>query len=148
MVAESRRRHPRPPRHRQPAAVVARRGCPGRRVGGRRPPATCPRLAVAGGPAHQAASHTADSLGRVLPYPRGEPDMATTRPRKRPPLNGNAPPKDGPDHPDTLDSFGGIRWLSPEAGRQYFEDEVRKRLGISGDEFLRRLDAGEYRDIP
>jgi hypothetical protein len=74
--------------------------------------------------------------------------MATTRPRKRPTPKGNAPPKDCPSAPDSLDSPGGIRWLSPEEGRQYFEDEVRKRLGISGDEFLRRLDAGEYQDIP
>jgi hypothetical protein len=38
--------------------------------------------------------------------------------------------------------------MSPEEGRQYFDDEVRKVLSISGEEFLRRLDAGEYRDIP
>ncbi|HLH23287.1 MAG TPA: hypothetical protein VK066_12245 [Chloroflexota bacterium] len=59
--------------------------------------------------------------------------MATARPRKR------AAPKD---------TTGGIRWLTPEEGRQFFDEQARKRLGISGEEFLRRLDAGEYRDIP
>ncbi len=43
---------------------------------------------------------------------------------------------------------GRIRWLSREEGRKYFEREVRKRLGIGADEYLRRLDAGEYRDVP
>ncbi len=61
--------------------------------------------------------------------------MATTRPRKRTPKR-------------TPDTSGGIRWLTPDEGRQYFEEQVQKRLGISGDEFLRRLDAGEYQDIP
>ena len=42
------------------------------------------------------------------------------------------------------------RWriLTPEEGRAYFDEVCRNRLGISGDEFLRRWDAGEYRDSP
>ena len=29
-----------------------------------------------------------------------------------------------------------------------FEREAQRMLGISGEEFLRRWDAGEYRDLP
>jgi hypothetical protein len=43
---------------------------------------------------------------------------------------------------------GGIRCLTPEEGHQFFDEQARRRLGISGEEFLRRLDAGEYQDIP
>jgi hypothetical protein len=38
--------------------------------------------------------------------------------------------------------------LSAEEGRDLFEHEARRLLGISGDEFLRRWDAGDYRDLP
>jgi hypothetical protein len=38
--------------------------------------------------------------------------------------------------------------LSPEESRAYFDAEVQALLGISGDEFLRRLDAGDYADMP
>jgi hypothetical protein len=43
---------------------------------------------------------------------------------------------------------GRVRVLTRKEGREYFDREARKTLGISGDEFLRRLDAGEYREIP
>ncbi len=39
---------------------------------------------------------------------------------------------------------GKVRWLSPEESRQFFDEQARKALGISGEEFLRRWDAGEY----
>jgi hypothetical protein len=61
--------------------------------------------------------------------------MATTRPRKR-------------TTKDTTNTSGGIRWLTREEGRRFFDEQARKRLGISGEEFLRRLDAGEYQNIP
>jgi hypothetical protein len=32
-------------------------------------------------------------------------------------------------------------------GQQFFDDMVRRRLGISGDEFIRRYYAGRYNDI-
>ena len=35
-----------------------------------------------------------------------------------------------------------IRWLSPEEGRAFFDGQARRLLGISGEECLRRLDAG------
>lgn len=38
--------------------------------------------------------------------------------------------------------------LSPEESLAMFDREAQHRLGITGEEFLRRWDAGEYRDIP
>ena len=38
--------------------------------------------------------------------------------------------------------------LSPEEARAWFDKQARELLGISGEEFVRRLDAGEYVDIP
>ncbi|HEY7068265.1 MAG TPA: hypothetical protein VII06_42845 [Chloroflexota bacterium] len=63
--------------------------------------------------------------------------MATTRPYKPTTKRPRAPRQSG-----------SIRWLSPEKGRQFVNEQARKRLGISGEEFLRRLDAGEYQNIP
>ncbi len=42
----------------------------------------------------------------------------------------------------------GWRILSPEEGLAFFDEVSRNLLGISGDEFLRRWDASEYRDLP
>lgn len=39
------------------------------------------------------------------------------------------------------------RILSPEEGRAFFDETSRELLGISGEEFLRRWDAGEYEDL-
>jgi hypothetical protein len=41
----------------------------------------------------------------------------------------------------------GVKELTSEEGRAFFESEVQRLLGISGEEFLRRLDAGEYNDV-
>jgi hypothetical protein len=40
-----------------------------------------------------------------------------------------------------------LYFLTPEEEREQFEARVREVMGISGQEFLRRLDAGEYDDI-
>jgi hypothetical protein len=40
-----------------------------------------------------------------------------------------------------------IRWATPEEGRALFDYQAHKLMGISGEEFLRRWDAGEYREI-
>lgn len=40
-----------------------------------------------------------------------------------------------------------IRWTSPEKGRALFDHQARALMGMSGDEFIRRWDAGEFRDI-
>ena len=47
------------------------------------------------------------------------------------------------------DTEQGVRHtLSREESRAMFDREAQHRLGITGEEFLRRWDAGEYRDIP
>ena len=38
--------------------------------------------------------------------------------------------------------------LPPEEVRALFDVEARHWVDVSGEEFLRRWDAGEYRDIP
>ena len=37
--------------------------------------------------------------------------------------------------------------MPPEEARAFFESEIQRLLGMSGDEFLRRYDAGEYLDM-
>lgn len=37
-----------------------------------------------------------------------------------------------------------IRWLSHEDSHALFDEQAPKLVGISGEEFLRRWDAGEY----
>jgi hypothetical protein len=46
------------------------------------------------------------------------------------------------------DAIPGIHFMTPEEALAFFDREARKTLGISGDEFLRRWDAGEYRPVP
>jgi hypothetical protein len=40
----------------------------------------------------------------------------------------------------------GIVWLSDEEAVAFFDRNARALLGISGEEFLRRWDAGEFHD--
>jgi hypothetical protein len=40
-----------------------------------------------------------------------------------------------------------ITILTPEEAREQFDARARELMGISGEEFLRRLDAGEYDEI-
>jgi hypothetical protein len=40
-----------------------------------------------------------------------------------------------------------IHILTREEAWELFEQDARRQLGISGEEFLRRWDDGEYRDI-
>jgi hypothetical protein len=47
----------------------------------------------------------------------------------------------------TEQAIEGVKELTREEGRALFEEEVQRLLGISGEEFLRRLDAGEYDDV-
>jgi len=39
------------------------------------------------------------------------------------------------------------RTLSLEEGRAFFDEKCRAYLNMSGEEFIRRWDAGEYEDI-
>src|SRR5437879_3411216 len=52
--------------------------------------------------------------------------------------------------PEALPSNAGvdIHWLGDEEARQLFDGRARYWLGISGEEFLRRWDAGEFADDP
>ena len=45
-------------------------------------------------------------------------------------------------------SVPGVLFLTREEGKQLFDYQARKLLNISGDEFLRRWDAGEYGQVP
>ncbi len=47
----------------------------------------------------------------------------------------------------TTDYATEICWLSDDEARKEFEAAARQWLGISGEEFLRRWDAGEYREV-
>ncbi len=40
-----------------------------------------------------------------------------------------------------------IKWLTPEEGRAIFDEEARRVMGMSGEEFIRRWESGEYKDI-
>lgn len=42
----------------------------------------------------------------------------------------------------------GVRWLSDEEARTLFDAKARRVMAMSGDEFLRRYDAGEFDTIP
>ena len=46
-----------------------------------------------------------------------------------------------------IDRERGYRILTPEEGRAAFDRAARKWMGISGEEFIRRWDAGEYKEI-
>ena len=46
--------------------------------------------------------------------------------------------------PEQERQIEGIRFLDDDEAREYFDTEAYRLLGISGDEFLRRYDAGEY----
>ncbi len=46
------------------------------------------------------------------------------------------------------DEIEGIHFVTPEEGRALFDREAKRLFGISGEEFLRRWDGGEYGPIP
>ena len=50
--------------------------------------------------------------------------------------------------PEGLDDIPGIQVLSPEEGRAFFDRKAREELGLPGDEFLSRWDAGEFQPVP
>ena len=41
----------------------------------------------------------------------------------------------------------GLIQLTPEESRAFFDEKCRRELGMSGTEFLRRYDAGEFDGI-
>jgi hypothetical protein len=49
-----------------------------------------------------------------------------------------------PEHVHDEDADDGIRFLDDDEARELFDREAHRLMGISGDEFPRRYDAGEY----
>jgi hypothetical protein len=49
---------------------------------------------------------------------------------------------------DELRDIPGVHVVTPEEGLAIFDRDARQALGISGEEFLRRWDAGEYQPVP
>ena len=47
----------------------------------------------------------------------------------------------------TVDAIPRIDLVTPEEARTLFDQQARKLLHISGEEFLQRWDAGEYRPV-
>lgn len=54
----------------------------------------------------------------------------------------------GRDKPRRPQRNGRVRKMTPMQARRLFDHHARRMLGISGREFLRRWDAGEYADDP
>lgn len=55
------------------------------------------------------------------------------------------------DAPSVAENAGDrehVRYLTDDEGKHLFDEAVRREMGISGEEFLRRWDAGEWRDDP
>lgn len=54
------------------------------------------------------------------------------------------------DEPDEFDDEfpSNVHVCTEEEGLVIFDEQARKELGISGEEFLRRWDAGEYQPVP
>lgn len=49
--------------------------------------------------------------------------------------------------PDDVVEDPEVIYLSPEEGHEMFDAAARKIMGMSGEEFMRRWDAGEYDEI-
>lgn len=48
---------------------------------------------------------------------------------------------------ETASTDAGIIWLTDDEAYEMFDRRTQELLGMSGEEFLRRWDAGEYRSI-
>jgi hypothetical protein len=48
----------------------------------------------------------------------------------------------------SLEDIPGVHVMTWEEGVALFDRDARRALGISGEEFLRRWDAGEYQPVP
>lgn len=55
---------------------------------------------------------------------------------------------DTPPFPDDTGDGGHVRYLTDDEARAVFDETARYYMGISGEEFLRRWDAGEWQDDP
>lgn len=52
-----------------------------------------------------------------------------------------------PIESEERDAPEGVTYLTGDEARAYFEQEIQRLLGMSGEEFLRRYDAGEYEQM-
>lgn len=52
-----------------------------------------------------------------------------------------------PIESDERDAPEGVTYLTGEAALAFFEREIQRLMGISGEEFLRRYEAGEYENL-
>lgn len=50
-------------------------------------------------------------------------------------------------HEAWRDAIPGVHIATEQEGQELFDYQARKTLGISGEEFLARWDAGEFRDL-
>ena len=57
-------------------------------------------------------------------------------------------PAPEPANGDLADDIPGVHFVTRDEGIALFDQQVRQTLDISGDEFLRRWDAGEYQPVP
>jgi hypothetical protein len=57
-----------------------------------------------------------------------------------------APTKTEHSDIDELPEIEGVVWLTQEEAHERFDAQARNLLGMSGEKFLRRLDAGEFDD--
>jgi hypothetical protein len=71
--------------------------------------------------------------------PREEAIMALT-----PEQADRADQVDNADLANGAELSDGVRLLNDEEAREHFDGDARRLLGISGDELLRRYDAGYY----
>ena len=53
-----------------------------------------------------------------------------------------------PEQEFEAEEIEGVDFLSPEESVAFFDRLARMKLGISGEEFLHRWDAGEYQPVP
>lgn len=58
-----------------------------------------------------------------------------------------------PDYGPVPDAFDpdelpGVHFVSKEEARELFDREAMQTLGISGEEFVRRWEAGEWQPVP
>jgi hypothetical protein len=63
-------------------------------------------------------------------------------------MSASTPSDPDDDVRTTIDDLPPMVWLTPEESWEYFDQEAREIAGVSGEEFIRNVRAGEYHDIP
>jgi len=62
------------------------------------------------------------------------------KPEPEPSSEPDTEPEEEPELPP-------VYFVTPEEGREIFDHQATELLGMSGEEFLRRWDAGEFVDV-